>query len=336
MDIGVNLPWGTYGYDFGVAFSPGLGKVDWRTFIPSKQQELASRDIKVMRMFILAGGQQCQPQPQLPGGVIGKPSLTKAFIDDFENLLKLMKSMNMQLIPVFINYQFCWAGEQEGTVVKGGRADLLDDPLRADFLANVLKPLVDKSNEPQLSSTIYAWELINEPELCTDGTDPKGHANVRLDKMKAFIKEGCSIIHAANPSFDTTVGFQYFQTLKKPQWDVAHLGITRYQFHYYGDSDYDGTNFHKDPIPTTKRLLRDRRCFIGEIGTTPYSKWGKLGQAQDLKFKLQEVDTRKYRLVLLWSMTAHLYIDPIKGQQDLNSKWDQSVLNDIDKYRSQR
>ncbi len=95
MDIGVNLPWGAYGYDFGVTFTPGPGKVDWRTFIQTKQQELASRDIKVMRMFILAGGQQCQPQPQLPGGITSSPSLTQVFKNDFRDLLVLIKDVGM-------------------------------------------------------------------------------------------------------------------------------------------------------------------------------------------------------------------------------------------------
>src|SRR5713101_6045139 len=167
MDIGVNLPWGVYGYDFGVTFTPSPGKVDWRTFIQIKQQELVTRNIKVMRMFILAGGQQCQPQPLLPGTTIGTPSLTQAFKDDFRDLLILMKDVDIQLIPVLIDHQFCWEGQQEGSVVNGGRYELMNDDKRPDFLANVLKPLVDISNEPQFSSVIFAWELINEPELCT-------------------------------------------------------------------------------------------------------------------------------------------------------------------------
>ena len=102
------------------------------------------------------------------------------------------------------------------------------------FLKQSLVPL------PKLSvryrETIYAWELINEPEWVTqmsptDTGEPGKEKLVPFEKMKAFIREGVG--HINDYKFLSTVGFGKYETLSR--WDSPALGITLHQFHYYGD-----------------------------------------------------------------------------------------------------
>src|SRR5262249_15815085 len=145
--------------------------------IPNHTQELKNLKIDIIRMFILADGQLCDPPPnlndQIPNPATAQPdiipSLKLQFLANFEALLALIKN-NFKLIPVFINHHFCFkeppAKRIDGGRVKGGRFDILNDAaLRDRFLKNVLAELVKRSRK--YHDVIYAWELINEPELCT-------------------------------------------------------------------------------------------------------------------------------------------------------------------------
>lgn len=361
MEIGVNLPWGDYGKDFG---GGGFGLTvdpnkNWRTFINEISLLKQSYGINIIRMFILADGPFCNPQPTLSSpsksylaGMPGPESLSSQFKKDFTDLLEMVRGAHMMLLPVFVDHRFCYEGgvDPHTGLVKGGRADLInDDNKRRAFLHWVLWPLVDISTS--FRSTIFAWDLINEPELCTVGCnkDAGGESNVKLEKMQAFIQEGCSTIRSAQ--LDATVGFQYFETLTSSQWSVSRLGVTRYQFHYYGASNFDGKKTVHRPIPSLSVWPRSTRCFIGEIGTrdNPDARWPELRprtwrggcqrneEAQRLDHKLAKVEELGYPLVLLWSRTAHLD-NPFKPKkdQDQNSEWENRTLAAITTYLNKR
>ncbi len=338
MDIGVNLPWGKYGYDFGVPFKgpEGPDNYNWRTFIspdnPDNLKLLNDLGINVIRMFILAGGEQLTPVPD-PTGTLpgtpgpGTPSVSDNFVKDFEDLLERVHKMSpmlkkgLKLIPVFIDHTFAWEFWKD--YGKYGRKDLLiKTEWRKPFLDNILQPLLDRSNH--YPDSILAWEIINEPEFCTkdfaphtyDETDPATHFpktlridNVDLPLMRDFIKDAAGRIGAA--SFKATVGFQYFGTLKKIfSWKAIELGLTIYQFHYYGSSDYV---FDKkepeehDPIPPASNLPSP--CFVGEFPTSlgarkKAASWPRVIESASLTSSLIEIEKKGYPLVLPWSVNA--------------------------------
>ena len=95
---------------------------------------------------------------------------------------------------------------QKTGVIKGGRSSVVTDPeQRAQFFENVLEPLLVISL--RYPETIYAWELINEPEWCTNPRNlapsqipPDDKQTVPQEIMRDFIAEGVRRINSKNAS----------------------------------------------------------------------------------------------------------------------------------------
>jgi hypothetical protein len=183
-------------------------------------------------------------------------------------------------------------------VVKGGRAEIVTDPAKREaFFDNVLEPLLDIS--VKYRETIYAWELINEPEWCTNPhhlapsqIPPGEKQSVPLEIMRDFIAEGVRRINSRY-AFRSTVGFAHYETLH--EWDSAALGVTLHQFHYYAQ------NKHKLPAHT---FSDEFPCFIGEFASAVERDWPELkkqGLQQTIINRLNWVVEKGYPAAFLWS-----------------------------------
>ena len=251
MDVGVNYPWYSYGYDFGEA-PPNWRKTpkvpDWDTEINFDLKYLQDLGISVVRWFILADGLTYgsnQDAPTKGRSQLGStrwrfnpPALSQLFREDFQCLLEAFARANFQapqrpikLLPVLIDYKFC----QDGDVVcdanhnpivgwvKRGRADVvIDKTKRSTFFDNVLEPLLKDSKV--YKNIIYAWDIFNEPEWVTGGWHPKYFrplcpidqqilCPVDQTDMAKFLKEG--IERVSKRGFEATVGFATINTIYK-------------------------------------------------------------------------------------------------------------------------
>jgi len=173
------------------------------------------------------------------------PDLHPKVETDFADLLRRFADAEIQLLPVLIDHKWAFPGldrrshddetlerwfkiprpgkdKREACLrdirrtvsgypegyVKGGRSDAIGDPdRRTEFYRRVLRPLLLISKRyPQ---TIYAWELINEPEWITQQRGLGGRLTdsqrIPLDQMLRFIREGLAIIKEYG--FRPTVGF---------------------------------------------------------------------------------------------------------------------------------
>lgn len=183
IPIGVNYPWGEYGWDFGVH---PWGRRPWTKTITSALNEFKDLKIRVVRWFILADGMcygtgaqapkwnnktkywECTPPEKIS---------VKPIVDDFELLLKeFQKVAPMQLLPSLIDFHWLQTGipamDKQGNpmtgIIKGGRYDiLLNSNKRKTFLDTVLNKLLDVSKK--YKNSLYAWEIINEPEWLMQG-----------------------------------------------------------------------------------------------------------------------------------------------------------------------
>lgn len=107
MDVGVNYPWYSYGYDFGEA-PPNWRKIpkvpDWDTEINFDLKYLQDLGISVVRWFILADGLTYGSNQDAPtkgrsqlGGTrwrFNPPALSQLFRDDFQSLLEAFARAN--------------------------------------------------------------------------------------------------------------------------------------------------------------------------------------------------------------------------------------------------
>jgi hypothetical protein len=325
MDVGVNYPWFSYGWDFGPAPPGWRGGDDpaWVPHIGQHMQRLAAIGVSVIRWFILGDGLSYgtgpgAPQPDrsaAPGGAgwrFDPPALTSEFQEHFEALLQSFAAWStgphpVRLLPVLVDYTFCEPGVRpagdEGWV-KGGRVQAITTGRRR-FIEQVLWPLLRLSSGYR--DAIYAWDVCNEPEWVTNGWHPDrgdGHPVDESD-MRAFLEDSMSAIRQAG--FTSTVGFNMIETIHQ-----TGLYADVNQFHHYTDGSR-----------CLERSPFDPRYpgIIGEFATSAAEDtWPELTQrSQRVLERLKLAKSQGYALALPWSFQA----------ADRHTSWTPQVENDI-------
>ena len=314
MRVGMNIAWQNYGWDFGAPPQRDSGslwgpRAAWLAGIDARLAELRALGVFAIRWFIVADGivlgtHAQKPHPDPRGGPGWRfdevPALSPEFVADFEALLVACERAGLLLVPVLLDFHFCFPGlalPGSDAYVKQGRADAILDPRkRVQLLERVLAPLLAVSQRH--AGAIYAWELMNEPEWCThepyspsDALSP--NKTVPLAEMRAFFAEGARLLRQAG--FRSTVGFAMHATVRR--WDAIALDLTLHQFHYYATVDASG-----QPAPLPVQDFDPRwPLFVGEIATAPHRPWPELGGAQDLRSRLWHVARKGFPAVFLWS-----------------------------------
>ena len=279
MDIGINYPWYNYAWDFGTPPRGWTPRAPWTAHIANDLAAFKRCGVKVVRWFILADGMTYGYDGYAPRRSSNQwrfdriPAIDQTVLDDFRQLLQVFSRRGMKLLPVLIDFHWAFPGLDRTTqdcptleawygsaarpmseaqlqearkkarshpqgYVKGGRSDLIHDPTKSSqFFRRVLEPLLAVSRRHR--ETIYAWELINEPEWITspkslhDGNLPDAQ-RIPLSRMLRFIREGMTTIQRYG--FRATVGFAKALTI--PNWERSmpsgrSLGMDLNQIHYY-------------------------------------------------------------------------------------------------------
>jgi hypothetical protein len=173
-------------------------------------------------------------------------------------------------------------------MVKCGRADVIVDPhKRRQFFERVVDPIIAVCQ--RFPATIYALELINEPEWCTDDASYQSDKKVvPLASMLEFISEGAA---------QDQSGWLYARRWGSPNipsmkaWDAPGLGLTLHQWHYYCDPEVVPDNDMASHGP----------CIVGEFPSGRWRAWRELGDAQDTRSRLAHLASKGYDGALLWS-----------------------------------
>ena len=340
MLIGINYPWIDYGWDFG---PPPRWVADdslpaWRARkrrqIEEDFSQFASLGFFAVRWFLLADGTNygmAEFAPKKTGDdwtfaplPCGHPFYDQ-LRDDFAFVLHTCSQNGMKFFPSLIDFHWCGQGsvlENNPVIIKGGRYDIVRDPaIRNAFFERVLDPLLEAS--AQYPNSIYAWELINEPERVIRKFSlfgkRDGNRNVRLQEMREFIAEGVSHINAkllptGGSAFRSSVGFAHWNSLHK--WDSQKLGITLPQFHYYAQE-----NCALPPHPSSACYP----CVLGEFATAMERDWPDLKNLrmdQTVANRLCCIEQKGYPACFLWSAKA---MDP-------STRWAESEHREVIAY----
>jgi hypothetical protein len=337
MDVGVNYPWFSYGWDFGPG-PPGWRSghdPDWVPHIGQHLDHLAAIGVSVIRWFILGDGLSYGTGPDAPkldrfatrdraGWRFNPPALTGEFQEHFAALLQSFAARStgphsIRLLPVLVDYKFCepgvWPVNNEDPAlqpgvpdqgwVKGGRVEAITTS-RQRFIEQVLGPLLQLSSGYR--DAIYAWDVCNEPEWVTNGWHPDRRTDHPADEteMRAFLEESMSAIRQAG--FRSTIGFNRIETINQ-----TRLYADVNQFHHYTDGS---RSLQRNPF--------DPRWpgIIGEFATSAAEDtWPELSQrSQRILDRLKLAESQGYVLALPWSFQA----------ADRHTSWTPQVENDIE------
>lgn len=309
MRIGINYPWIHYDWDFGepprgVSGHPWGTRADWYTRLEDDLNRFRRMGFFAVRWWLLGSGLTYGVGADAPQAAAGTwrvatvPALTQAFIDDFRVALRIFRSANMQVMPVFCDFHMFLAGRADGLAsgfVKGGRRELIADATkRPQFLHNALRPLLDAAST--FRDVIYAWDLINEPEWCV--TNPGGNIragrNPTLDRvsMLAFLREGVTMINRAD--YRSSIGFAQRATVD--DWNSIDLQVRLHQFHYYGSDPLPHHTFHPDyPL------------IVGEFASALHRTWPDIAtqEARDsghiVLNRLRYLERQGYPVAFIWA-----------------------------------
>ncbi len=314
--VGINYPWINYGWDFGdppPGWTGGKPVAEWRARqrqdIVADLLQFASMGIFAVRWFVLADGTNYGFGPDAPQLVNqrwraevlpAEHPFHQQLFEDFVFVLETCADLKLKFVPVLLDFHWSFPGEAVANtpVVKQGRADIvIDTAKREAFFDRMLEPLLELS--AQYRDTIYAWELINEPEWCTSARNlapsqipPADKQTVPQEIMRDFIAEGVRRINARG-AFRSTIGFAHHETLA--EWDSPGLGVTLHQFHYYAQN--------KRKLPEHS-YAPEYPCFIGEFASAIERDWPELkrqGLQQTIQHRLANVAAKGYPAAFLWS-----------------------------------
>lgn len=332
MFVGINYAWRNYAWDFGQppvsdTGSPWGMRAAWTSTIEEELRHFTVLGLKVVRWFLVGDGTTLGVGDQRPVPDKNRPDqwrfhdipeLSAAWLADFTLLLEHFEKVKLQMIPSILDFHFCYPGVPVlgAPLVKCGRADALLDPVKQrKLIERVVDPIIAVC--ARFPETVYALELFNEPEWCTDDAMwPHKNKVVPLVAMQDFVSEGARRINRAG--LRSTVGFAKHRSMKA--WDSPGLGLTLHQWHHYLDPEEVPDN---DMSPFGP-------CIVGEFPSARWKRWPELEDDQSTTARLSLLARKGYDGALLWSANREeeKIAEPVVD-------WSQRVQDEVASFTAQ-
>jgi len=253
--VGANLPWLSYGGDFGANAwhaDGGVARPGQREHLRRVLGALADEGVQLVRWFMLCDGR---------AGLIddprsGLPELDDVVVRDGDSAVEELERAGLTAMFVLFDYHWFRPAQVVNGVRMGGRGRLATDAAqRPHLLERVLDPLLERYGR---HPAVAAWDVINEPEWAMRRIRiPSPACNVSRTAMRAFIRDTVTLIHHRT-SHAATVGSASTRSLPL----VQGLGLDIYQAHWYDHLDRRAPLGR--PIST---LGLDRPILLGEFPT---------------------------------------------------------------------
>ncbi|MBN2398914.1 MAG: hypothetical protein JXI33_01090 [Candidatus Aminicenantes bacterium] len=251
---GLNLPWLSYGGDFGAnGWKPlgGVGKGANREAMQRIFRKLHDRGIRTIRWFLLCDG-RAGIRFTRAGTPLGPDQ--HLFVD-MDAALEVAAACELSII--FVLLDFLWFGKAalvNGVQVRG-RAGVISGAYKQRALRRrVLKPLFKRYGH---SPVILAWDIVNEPEWVTLGFGDSSDTAVPYLTMRRFITKTARLVQRHTRQL-ATVGLANTAGLTL----VRDSGLDFYQVHWY--DRWDAQSPLDKPVPEWNL---DRPLLLGEYPT---------------------------------------------------------------------
>jgi hypothetical protein len=281
---GVNYPWSTdgatiyYALDFGAnVWGSHLGVSTRRSAIERDFARMAALGFVVARWFVLGDGR---------GGIVyddsGLPvGLDPHFFNDLDAGIEVARAVGMQLVLVLLDHRWMFEGVREtladpatGQLLEArlpqGRARVLQSAAgRAALCDRVLAPIVRRYGRggprADLSASIFAFELINEPDFVVEEWERDLSSHVAwplpFERLGELVARFNGIVHARSDAL-TTIGCARLHNLWA--WEDPALGVDLLQVHSYPDLKHRPRDTDLLGIPAA-RLSASRPIVLGEF-----------------------------------------------------------------------
>ena len=253
--VGVNLPWLSYGGDFGAnAWHPrgGIARPELRRRVDETFARLADSGLSTVRWWLLGDG-RAGLRADGDGRLLG---LDDFFFADVDAGFESAAGHGIRLIPVLIDFLWFDPARVVDGVLTGGRAALVTVPESRFRLHDAVFTRIFERYRRH--PAVYAWDLINEPEWATRGlgTFLPGRGVPEV-VMGIFLRE----LVALGQEWGTqplTVGLASASGLRL----VRKLGLDFYQVHWY--DRVEAVTPLRRPV---SRLGLDGPVLLGEFPT---------------------------------------------------------------------
>lgn len=250
--LGANLPWLSYGNDFGRSeWQPqgGVASGDGQDRLAGALAGLADQGIRCLRWFLFADGRS-GIRTDAAGCPLG---LDDRVFPDLDRAVATAERAGVKLLFVVFDFHLGLAARWHQQVKLGGRSRwITDGTQRTALLTHVLAPLWHRYGH---HPAILGWDLFNEPEWITSGLggrDPL--TSVPPWRMRRFLAEMTGMAHRLTDQL-TTVGLVTSRGLPL----VRGLGLDLFQVHWY--DRFERQNPLDRPV---RRFHLDRPLILGE------------------------------------------------------------------------
>jgi hypothetical protein len=251
----VNLPWLTYGCDFGSSAwfpSGGVSRGESRTRLDSLLARCSEKNLRVVRWFTF-----CDGRSGIVFDAAGYPAgLDAAYWRDMDAALETASKHGLRLLLVLFDFHLFGVPTFVNGVQLHGRRSLVADPARAAAVVeNVLRPSMSRYGAEE---TILGWDVINEPEWATLGYrawNPR--TSVRPSVMRSWVRNICAAVHEETRQL-ATVGLASARGLPL----VIDCGLDFYQVHWYDDLEL------RSPLSSPPVEHLDKPLLLGEYPTS--------------------------------------------------------------------
>ena len=204
---GLNIAWENFAADLGPnALSLNQFREEFQTVRDSGGN--------AMRLWLFTDGSHT-PEYNSNGYVTGPGTVA---VKNLKQILSLAHHYNIGLILCLWSFDMLRAAKLDSARLYANRKMLTDTSYTTSFIRNALVPMVDSVKG---DSAIIAWEVCNEPNGMTTGTNYyQGDPTVPVSAIQKFTNLIAGAIHMTDSSALVTTGPGSFQTLT----DVNPIG----------------------------------------------------------------------------------------------------------------
>lgn len=252
---GVNLAWQDYGYDLDKVRT-AQGYSGYASDMARLYELLEKNQNSYVRLFLF-----CDLRSSIVfNSQTGMPeSFSDKVYENMDALLKAAETFNIKLIPTLFDYTLADEITDENGYKVGEHPEVITDPDKRRALLALFDDFFVRYGS---DSSVYAWDIMNEPEYA---------AAVSIQDARSFVSDFASLIHSKAPGALVTVGSKDRQSLVQ-YW--RNTGLDLYQYHYYDDFEPGITLDY-----SASDLGLDKPVLAGELEPTSLS--GKLDTVYD-------------------------------------------------------